>query len=132
MNQNHHQINYIELVSTDLAASKEFYGKVFGWEFQDWGETYVSFNGAGIDGGFDLNPPNKKPSRDGTLVILYSHDLAASEQAVKDAGGEICIETFEFPGGSRFHFLDPSGNELAIWTTATAEPTEPNLTPLEG
>lgn len=113
----HHSINYIELPSKDLKATKEFYNKVFGWEFQDWGETYVSFSGAEVDGGFELNPFGKQPTRDGVLVILYSNDLAASEKLVREAGAEIVTEAFDFPGGRRFHFLDPSGNELAIWTT---------------
>jgi predicted enzyme related to lactoylglutathione lyase len=111
----HHSINYIELPSTDLAKTKSFYGEVFGWTFQDWGDTYVSFQGAGIDGGFEHASQGRMASKSGALVILYSDDLDASEQAVRAAGGEISVEPFEFPGGKRFHFVDPSGNELAIW-----------------
>jgi len=115
---NHHSINYVEFPSLDLAATKSFYGQVFGWEFQDWGDTYVSFQGAGIDGGFDASEARKpiETSGAGALVILYSDDLAATETNIVAAGGSISVPAFEFPGGRRFHFLDPSGNELAVWT----------------
>lgn len=114
----HHSINYVELPSTDLEATKRFYRRVFGWRFQDWGDSYVSFSGAEVEGGFELNPADRVPSRDGALIILYSDDLAATEQAVVDAGGTVAREPYGFPGGRRFHFLDPSGNELAVWTPA--------------
>lgn len=114
----HHSINYIELASTDLDATKAFYRAAFGWEFQDWGDAYVSFSGAGIDGGFAHDPDGRKPGTDGTLVVLYSDDLEASESAVVAAGGRVSIAAYGFPGGRRFHFIDPSGNELAIWTPA--------------
>jgi len=115
MPDTHHHIDYIELPASDLATMKSFYGLVFGWTFQDWGDVYVSFHGAGIEGGFDGNS-ERKPSEEGALVILYSQDLEASLTAVKTAGGVITIEPFEFPGGRRFHFRDPNGNGLAIWT----------------
>jgi predicted enzyme related to lactoylglutathione lyase len=114
----HHSINYIELPSTDLEATKTFYGGAFGWTFQAWGDTYLSFSGAEIKGGFELDSPKRKPSTDGALVILYSDDLEASVKAVTAAGGGISVPPFDFPGGRRFHFHDPSGNELAIWTPA--------------
>jgi len=111
----HHHFNYIELPSLDNAAMKTFYGQVFGWSFEDWGDSYVAIHGAGIDGGFDSDSL-RKPSRNGALVILHSDDLEASEAAVKKSGGEISVPIFGFPGGRRFHFTDPSGNELAVWT----------------
>ena len=114
----HHHFNYIELPATDLAAMKSFYGSAFAWTFQDWGDTYVAIHGAGVDGGFDAASANRKPSDQGTLVILYSDDLEASEKAVMEAGGNISAPAFDFPGGRRFHFTDPSGNELGIWTKA--------------
>lgn len=113
MAQNHHRIDYVELPATDLGDMKRFYGKAFGWAFEDYGSNYVAFTGAGLEGGF--NPQGKPAGRSGTMVILYSNDLAASERAVLDAGGKI-TERHEFPGGSRFQFMDPSGNELAVWT----------------
>lgn len=112
----HHTINYIEMPSSDIEATKAFYGAAFGWTFQDWGPDYVSFAGAGIEGGFEHDPVGRQPSTDGALVILYSADLAASESAVTSAGGTISRSAFSFPGGRRFHFLDPSRNELAIWS----------------
>ena len=118
MTQNvHHHFNYIELPATDLSAMKDFYGKAFGWTFMDWGDTYVSIHGSGVEGGFDA-AKGRKPSDQGALVILYSDDLEASVEAVNQAGGTISIEPYPFPGGRRFHFTDPSGNDLAIWTPA--------------
>ncbi len=113
----HHHFHYIELPATDLAAMKAFYGEAFDWTFQDWGDTYVAIQGAGVDGGFDAES-ERKPSTNGALVILYSKDLEKSLSAVEKAGGKISIVPFAFPGGRRFHFIDPSGNELAIWTEA--------------
>lgn len=113
----HHCFNYIELPATDLKAMKSFYGSVFGWTFQDWGKTYVAIHGAGVDGGFDADTI-RKPSKDGALIVLNSTDLEGSLQAVKSAGAEISVPIFSFPGGRRFHFIDPSGNELAVWTMA--------------
>ena len=94
---------------------KAFYGGVFGWTFEDYGPSYVAIHGAGVEGGFD-GASDKKPTRDGALVIMFSKDLDASEAAIKDAGGVITVPIFSFPGGWRFHFTDPSGNELAVWT----------------
>ena len=111
----HNHIDYVELLATDLAAMKAFYGAAFGWTFTDYGPDYVSFSGAGLEGGF--NPTSAQPPRGGAMVILYSDDLDVSEKAVRAAGGEI-LERISFPGGSRFGFIDPSGNELAIWTKA--------------
>lgn len=112
----HHTINYIEMPTSDIEATKAFYGSAFGWTFQDWAPTYVGFAGAGIEGGFEQDADGRQPSTDGALVILYSADLAASERAVTTAGGTISRPAFDFPGGKRFHFLDPSGNELGVWS----------------
>ena len=114
---NHHKINYIEFVSTDMARTKAFYSAVFGWTFEDWGPEYVSFAGAGpgaagIDGGFRAGEKQDQ----GPLVILYSADLAATENAVVEAGGVIVVPTFAFPGGRRFHFNDGAGNVQGVWS----------------
>ncbi|WP_428407289.1 VOC family protein [Hyphococcus sp.] len=114
MAQKNNHIDYVELAAEDLSVAKAFYNAAFGWEFQDWGETYVSFTGAGLDGGIR---GGEKPVNGSTLVILYADDIEASEKRVVDAGGEI-TERHEFPGGRRFHFRDPSGNLLAVWTKA--------------
>ena len=112
-----HGFNYIELPSTDNTAMKAFYAGAFNWTFQDWGDTYVAIHGAGVEGGFDQDS-DRKPTDQGALVILFSEDLEASEAAVKAAGGNVSIPIYSFPGGRRFHFKDPSGNELAIWSPA--------------
>ncbi len=108
-------INYIEFPLVDADATKAFYGSVFGWQFQDWGPTYISFSGAGVDGGFngESGVPVTEP---GTLVVLYASDLEAIETSVTSAGAEIVKPIYSFPGGRRFHFRDPNGNELAVWS----------------
>ncbi len=108
-------INYIEFPMTDNAATKAFYHGVFGWEFTDWGPDYISFAGAGIDGGFN-GESKVKPASPGVLVVLYTDDLPAILDDVKAAGAEIVAPIYDFPGGRRFHFRDPNGNELAVWS----------------
>ena len=108
-------INYIELPLTENAETKAFYNNVFGWEFTDWGPTYISFSGAGVDGGFN-GESDVKVSAPGVLVVLYADDLAKKSEEVASAGGKITRPIYAFPGGRRFHFLDPNGNELAVWS----------------
>lgn len=110
----HHAIDYVEFAVTDLADAKRFYAAAFGWAFNDYGPAYVGIrSGDGEAGGFRLEPA-VLPG--GPLVILYSDDLVASLDAVRNAGGVITVQPFDFPGGRRFQFRDPSGNELAVWT----------------
>lgn len=104
-------INYVEFGATDISALKEFYGNVFGWTFTDYGPEYVEFNESGLTGGFTTQT---QPSK-GPLIVLYHSDLEAIEARVVEHGGTISQEIFSFPGGRRFHFTDPSGNELAVW-----------------
>lgn len=111
----HHSINYIELPLTDVEATKAFYGGVFGWTFHDYGPDYQSFSGAAVDGGFNREAKASPPGN-GVLVVLYSGDLEATLQAVRAAGAPILQEIFSFPGGRRFHFTDPNGNEIAVWS----------------
>ncbi len=111
----HHAIDYIELAATDVAAAKRFYAAAFGWRFNDYGPAYAGIQGeAGREAGGLRQLAEVKPG--GPLVILYSRDLDASLAAVRAAGGRILKEPFAFPGGRRFHFADPSGNELAVWS----------------
>ncbi|VAV94731.1 Glyoxalase family protein [hydrothermal vent metagenome] len=110
-------IDYVEFAAEDLSVAKAFYAAAFGWEFQDWAPTYVSFSGAGVEGGIR---GGETPVNGSTLVILYADDLEASEKRVVEAGGEV-TERHEFPGGKRFHFRDPSGNVLGVWTLVEAE-----------
>jgi len=105
-------IDYVEFAAGDLAAFKRFYGDAFGWSFQDWGPDYVSFSGAGLEGGVR---GGEAPEPGSTLVILYADDIAATEKKVVAAGGVVTAR-HEFPGGERFHFRDTTGNMLAVWT----------------
>lgn len=108
------KINYIEFYAPDLSAIKDFYQKAFEWDFTDYGETYTAFsNSAGLDGGFEKS---NSPIKNGALVILYHENLEEIQQKVTQSGGTISKPIFEFPGGRRFHFTDPAGNELAIWS----------------
>ena len=105
-------INYIELDVVDIARSKAFYGAAFGWTFTDYGPDYCEFSDGLMKGGFAAA---KRARTGGPLVVLYGHDLAEIQQAVEEAGGTIVQPVFSFPGGSRFHFTDPDGYELAVW-----------------
>ncbi len=112
----HHTIDYIEFAVRDLGEAKRFYGDAFGWAFNNYGPTYAGIRGGeGEVGGMEETDALRTG---GPLVILYSSDLEASLEAVRAAGGTITTEPFGFPGGRRFHFTDPSGNELAVWTEA--------------
>ncbi|MBU2280634.1 MAG: VOC family protein [Gammaproteobacteria bacterium] len=110
------QINYLELPSLDPEASKLFFSRLFGWRFVDYGPDYLAFFDAGIEGGFYRSSLVASPAQGGTLVVLKSADLAQSLAAVQAAGGTIVKPIFVFPGGQRFEFLEPGGNQLAIWS----------------
>ena len=115
MTQNN-KINYIEIPAQNIAATKAFFSDVFGWSFEDYGSEYCSFTGQGVDGGFfksDLVVTTKNGS---PLIVLYSNDLEATQNKIEQAGGKIIKPTFSFPGGRRFHFSDPNGNEFAVWS----------------
>ena len=112
--QHDNRIDYIEFSVTDIDTAKNFYSSVFGWQFTDYGPGYTSFEDGRLSGGFEQVDTHPGPS--GVLVVIYSIDLEATELAVRNASGTIVKETFEFPGGRRFQFTDPSGNELAVWS----------------
>ena len=107
------RIDYIEMGVADIERSKAFYGKAFGWTFTDYGPTYCEFSDGRLTGGFTTGTP---PRPGGPLVILYGVDLPGLQKQVEAAGGRIAKPIFDFPGGQRFHFLDPDGYELAVWT----------------
>ena len=111
------QIDYIEMPMKNAESTKKFYNRIFGWTFEDYGPDYISFHDGRISGGFTTLA--KGPAQ-GTLVVFYSSNLEAMEQAIIAAGGTIVKPTFSFPGGRRFHFTDPSGNELAVWSDVGA------------
>ncbi len=115
MPQNEHdrRIDYIEFPATDLEQTKAFYTNAFDWKFTDYGPTYTAFEDGRLTGGFTTAA---QMGVGGTLVVIYAVDLEAGQAAVCQSGGKIVKEIFEFPGGRRFHFTDPSGNELAVWS----------------
>lgn len=106
------KIDYVELPGGELPRVKAFYAGAFGWSFIDYGPGYAAFEGAGLDGGFD----GGADASAAPLVVLYAHDLEAMAAKVAAGGGVINRPIFAFPGGRRFHFQDPAGNELAVWS----------------
>jgi predicted enzyme related to lactoylglutathione lyase len=112
----HHSIDYIELTVTDVARAKEFYTSAFGWKFNDYGPGYAGIVGDGREVGGLRQDASVRPG--GPLIVLYSSDLEATERGVRSAGGRVVKEAYDFPGGRRFHFADPAGNELAVWSDA--------------
>mgnify|MGYP003391229386 FL=1 len=110
------KINYIELPAKDLAATKVFFQSVFGWAFVDYGPEYTAFSDQGIDGGFFKSELASSPQNGAALVIIYSNQLEATLAKVEKAGGSIVRPIYSFPGGRRFHFTEPSGNEFAVWS----------------
>lgn len=112
----HEKINYLEFPAKDIEATKVFFTTVFGWSFEDYGPEYCAFSNAGIDGGFfksDLSASTKNGS---ALIVFYSNELEKTQSKIKNAGGSIIHDVFSFPGGRRFHFSDPNGNEYAVWS----------------
>ena len=107
------RIDYVEIPATDLAKARAFLEGLFGWDFQDWGDEYCSFRDGATRGGFQKTAT---VTVGGPLIVLYAVDLEAVKEAVLAAGGTLTVDMFEFPGGRRFHFRDPVGNELAVWT----------------
>jgi predicted enzyme related to lactoylglutathione lyase len=114
----HHAIDYIEISVTDVAAAKRFYGAAFGWQFNDYGAGYAGIVGPGSDAEVGGLAQVEAVRSGGPLVVLYSNALEDSAEAVERAGGRIVKPIFAFPGGRRFHFCDPAGNELAVWSKA--------------
>ncbi len=112
----HQKINYVEFPACDLQATKKFFSDVFGWEFEDFGPEYTAFSNQGLDGGFYKSDQKSSLENGAALVVFYSVDLEGTLNKVQEAGGIISKPVFSFPGGRRFHFIEPSGNELAVWS----------------
>ncbi|EKE87681.1 VOC family protein [Idiomarina xiamenensis] len=112
----HEKLNYVELAAHDLDTTKAFFSAVFEWQFTDYGDDYTAFSGEGLDGGFYRAEQASLSENGGALLIFYSADIEATLNKVKMHGGRIIKPIFEFPGGCRFHFLEPSGNEFAVWS----------------
>jgi predicted enzyme related to lactoylglutathione lyase len=114
--QGHHQIHYLEIPTKDIAASKAFFTEAFAWEFVDYGPEYTCFVGQQIEGGMFKSDFAMNSEQGSALVVLYSNALEESQAKVEQAGATINKAIFSFPGGRRFHFVDPSGNEYAVWS----------------
>ncbi|MDC0677726.1 VOC family protein [Sorangium atrum] len=110
------QIDFIEFPARDVAAlqrAKVFFAETFGWSFEHWGDDYVDIKGSGLGSGINADPEHR-PSK--PLVVIYVQDLEETRRKVTAAGGKLTRDIFSFPGGRRFHFKDPSGNEMAAWS----------------
>jgi predicted enzyme related to lactoylglutathione lyase len=107
------RVDYIEFGATDIGRTKQFYQQVFGWRFEDYGPDYTSFQDGRLNGGFTKDAPVRPAN---PLVVMYAVQLDAIEAKITQAGGKIVRQAYTFPGGRRFHFSDPNGNELAVWT----------------
>jgi len=112
----HEKINYVEFPSRNLKETKRFFSEVFGWSFTDYGPDYAAFAGEGLDGGFYHAPLEARTGNGSALIVFYSRDLEGTLQRVKEGGGQIIKPIFAFPGGRRFHFAEPCGNEFAVWS----------------
>ena len=114
MNQ-HEKMNYVEFPAKDLAGTKAFFESVFGWSFTDYGPEYTAFENQGLDGGFFQADLASSTEKGAALIVFYSEQLEATLAKVEKAGGSILRPIYSFPGGRRFHFTEPSGNEFAVW-----------------
>ncbi len=110
------KINYIELPASDLELAKAFYASALGWSFEDYGPEYVAFNDGTFNGGFFKSDLSSSTESGAALVVLYTEELEELQAKLVENGARVCREIFEFPGGRRFHFLDPNNNELAVWS----------------
>jgi len=115
MNENG-KVNYVEFPAFDIEATKSFFGQAFNWSFDDYGPDYIAFSNQGIDGGFYRSDLKSTCENGSVLVVLYSDELEQTQIEIEKFGGVIVKQIFSFPGGRRFHFTEPSGNELAVWS----------------
>jgi len=108
------RIDYVEIPVADLEGARKFLAAMFGWEFQAWGDDYISFNDGRLDGG--LERASERAPGKGVLLVFYSKDLERDLARVQQLGASISADIFDFPGGRRFHFIDPAGIEYALWS----------------
>jgi predicted enzyme related to lactoylglutathione lyase len=113
------RIDYVEIPVTDPASARKFFTALFGWEFQEWGADYLSFSDGRLDGG--LRRAGGPAPASGVLLVFYSEDLLRDTKRITRLGGRISQDIYDFPGGRRFHFVDPVGNEYAMWTATATE-----------
>ena len=109
-------ISYIEIPAKDISATKAFFSSVFSWSFVDYGPDYTTFTNPGMNGGFFTSDKVVSSQTGSPLIVLYSSTLEKTQTKVTSGGGSIIKPIFSFPGGRRFHFTDPSGNEFAVWS----------------
>lgn len=112
---NHEKINYLEYPSTDLVATKAFFEAAFCWTFIDYGDEYSSFDNQGLEGGFFKSEKVSLSQNGAALTVFYSADIESTQAKVKRYGATIIQDIFDFPGGRRFHFIEPGGSEFAVW-----------------
>lgn len=112
----HEKINYVEFPAKDIEASKAFFNDVFGWSFTDYGPDYTAFANEGLDGGFFRSDLSCSTNNGSALIVFYSNNLVQTQKKIERFGGSILQAIFSFPGGRRFHFCDPNGNEFAVWS----------------
>ncbi|QMU62298.1 MAG: VOC family protein [Gammaproteobacteria bacterium] len=112
----HEKINYVEFPAKDINAAKAFFTAAFDWTFTDYGPDYTAFENQGLDGGFFTSDKTTSTEDGSALVVFYSNALEATQTKIKNADGTIIQDIFPFPGGRRFHFADPNGNEYAVWS----------------
>jgi predicted enzyme related to lactoylglutathione lyase len=116
MGSRHNTIDYVELGArnaADHARTRAFFEKAFGWTYQDYGPDYCDTHGSGVTSGINGDADHRPLA---PLPVVYVDDLEAAQTRVTEAGGIVTRPIFSFPGGRRFHFADPSGNELGVWS----------------
>ena len=116
----HEKIDYVEFPAKSIDAAKAFFTAVFGWSLIDYGPDYTAFSNEGVDGGFFKSDLIASTARGSALIVFYSNDLEQTQATIAHAGGSILKPVFDFPGGRRFHFCDPNGNEYAVWSDVNA------------
>ena len=112
----HEKINYVEFPAKNIQAAKDFFTEVFNWSFTDYGPDYTAFENEGLDGGFFTSEQCSSTGNGSALIVFYSKALEETQKKIEISGGKINKEIFAFPGGRRFHFTDPNGNEYAVWS----------------
>lgn len=112
----HEKLNYVEFSANKIPDTKAFFTSAFGWSFEDFGPEYTAFSGEGLDGGFFKSDQSSSTNNGAALLVFYSNDINATLAKVERSGGTIIKPIFPFPGGRRFHFTEPSGNEFAVWS----------------
>jgi len=116
----HEKINYVEFPSQNIETTKAFFSSAFGWSFVDYGAEYTAFLNEGLDGGFFKAELKSSTTNGAALIVFYSNNLKETEEKIEKANGTIIKKIYSFPGGQRFHFTDPSGNEFAVWSDKNA------------